>query len=82
MNIEKIGEPICVLAEFSGGQARPVEFQWGGRTYPVSAVNARWVDRGGEACALCYSVQVGQETYYIRFSSTEVQWWLDQIVVE
>jgi len=82
MNIEKIGEPISVVASFSGGQATPLEFRWGGRTYRVEAVNGRWIDRGGEGCSLHYSVQVGQETYYIHFAGPEVQWWLDEVIVE
>ena len=82
MNIEEISEPIRVLADFSGGGASPVRFRWGGRTYVVSALNGKWVDRGGDGYSLHYSVQVGDETYYIHFDSVDVQWWLDKIVLE
>ncbi|MCE5277670.1 MAG: hypothetical protein ABFD92_02625 [Planctomycetaceae bacterium] len=82
MNIEKIQEPIRVVAEFSGGQASPVRFVWGRRTYEIKAVNARWSDRTSEGYTLHYSVQVGQETYFIHFASSEMQWWLDQVAVE
>jgi len=81
MNIEQIGEPIRVLAVFSGGCIKPLRFNWAGRTYTVSRVNARWTDRGGGGYCLHYSVQVGEETYYIHFSSAEVQWRLDQVIV-
>jgi len=81
MNIEKIGEPIRVLASFSAGQCQPLRFRWGQREYRVDAVNGKWIDRGGEGYSLHYSVQVGNETYYIHFVSTDVQWWLDQVVV-
>ena len=82
MRIEKIGEPIRVLADCAGGAVNPVRFRWGKRSYAVAAVNGRWVDRHGEAYSLHYSVQVGDETYYIHFDSGEVQWWLDQVIAE
>ncbi len=81
MNIEKIQEPIRVLASFAGGACEPLRFRWTGREYRIEAINGRWVDRGGEGYCLNYSVQVGNETYYIHFSSADVQWWLDQIVI-
>jgi len=82
MNIEPIGEPVRVMAVFSGGQAQPVRFHWGNRTYEVDAINGQWVDRRGDGYSLNYSVQVGDETYYLHFSSTEVQWWLDQVILD
>jgi hypothetical protein len=81
VNIEKIGEPIRVLAAFSGGAVQPLRFKWHGRTYKVEAINGRWVDRQGETYSLHYSAQVGLETYYLHFSSKEIQWWLDEVVV-
>jgi len=81
MNIEEIGEPIRVLADFSGGQVNPLRFRWSGRTYRVDAVNGQWVDREGDVYSLHFSVQVGQETYFIHFASGGVQWWLDQAIV-
>ena len=80
MNIEEIGEPIRVLATFSGGSAEPVRFRWSGRTYNIDAVNARWADRSGGGYSLHYSVQVGDEIYYIHFASGEVQWWLAKYI--
>lgn len=82
MNIEKIDEPIRVLADFSGGSARPLRFRWAGRTYYVSAVNAQWIDRSGQGYRLHYSVQAGEQTCYLHFSSIDVQWWLDQLIVD
>jgi hypothetical protein len=82
MKIELIGEPVGVLATFTGGAAEPLRFRWHGRTYKIERVNAQWVDRQGETYTLNYSVQVGDETYYLHFASAEVQWWLDQVAVE
>jgi len=82
VNIVEVGEPIRVLADFSGGSVRPLRFHWTGRTYRIDAVNAQWVDRQGGGHALHFSVQVGPETYFIHYASTEVQWWLDQVVCD
>jgi len=81
MRIERISEPVGVLADCRGGELRPLRFRWSGRSYKVDAVNARWTDRQGEACSLHYSVQSGGQTYYLRFDGKEVQWWLDETIV-
>jgi len=81
VNIEKVGEPIRVLAVFTAGAVEPLRFRWAGRTCRIDAVNAQWVDRRGGAYCLHFSVQVGQETYFIHFASGEVQWWLDELAV-
>lgn len=82
MNVEKIQEPLAVLAAFSGGSAQPVRFRWNGRTHKVETVNAHWVDRRGDLYELYYSLQSGGQTYIVHFSSKELQWWLDEVVVE
>ncbi len=82
MRIEDIGEAIGVVASFSGGRATPLEFRWGGRRYPVEAVNARWIDRAGDAYSLHYSVQSGSETYFLHFQAADVQWRLDRVAMD
>lgn len=82
MNIEKIQEPVAVLASFRGGAAKPLRFSWAGRTYCVDVVNGAWTDRQGDIYSLHFSVQSGGQTYYLHFSSKQVQWWLDEIVTE
>jgi hypothetical protein len=81
MNIERINQPVGVLAEFSAGQCNPVRFFWRKRAYEVARINGRWVDRQGDAPSLNYSVQVGEETYYLRFLAGQMQWWLEQVIV-
>jgi hypothetical protein len=82
MNIEKIGEPIAVLASFTGGKADPLRFRWAGRTYKVQVINGRWTDRQGDLYSLHYSVPCDGQTYYLHFSSKQVQWWLDETITE
>ena len=82
MLTEHISEPIRVIASFSAGAVKPVRFHWQGRTYQVESINGQWLDRQANNYSLHYSVQVGQETYYIHFSSQDVQWWLDEVILD
>ena len=82
MLIETISEPIRVVAAFSGGGIEPLRFRWQGRTYQIETINARWVDRQADGYSLHYSVRVGQETYYLHFSAQDVQWWLDEVILD
>ena len=79
MRVEDIGEPIRVLAVCGGGQLEPIRFRWGRRTYRIDAVNGRWTDRSGDGYRLHFSVQAGDDTYFLHFASHEGQWWLDQV---
>lgn len=82
MNIEKIIEPVRVVASFAGGGCEPLKFDWKNRSYPVEQVNGRWIDRQGGVFRLHYSVQSGGQTYYLHFATDEVQWWLDEVIVQ
>ena len=82
MEIEKIGDPIRVLADCTGGEIRPLRFSWAGRAYKVEAVNAKWIDRQGEVYSLHYSVQAAGQTFYLHFDVGQAQWWLDETVLD
>ena len=81
MQIEKIEEPVGVLAVFSAGDVSPVRFRWHSQEYDIFSINGRWTDRQNDGYARHYSVQVGDETYYLHFGSHDMQWWLDQVVL-
>lgn len=82
MEIEKIGDPIRVLADCAGGEIRPFRFRWAGRAYKVEAINGKWTDRQGEVYSLHYSVQADGQTFYLHFDVGQAQWWLDEIVLD
>ena len=60
----------------------PIAFAAVVLSFASSTVARTWTDRQGEGYALHYSVQVGDETYYLHFDSRQVQWWLDEVIVE
>jgi hypothetical protein len=80
MTIVPINQPVAVLAEFSGGRCSPRRFTWNRRTYDVGAVNGAWIDRHGETPTWNFSVQAGEETYYLRLSAGTMEWWLEKVV--
>lgn len=82
MQVQPVQEAIDVVAAFSGGRCRPVRFTWARRELDVDQLNAHWVDRSGRHDTLNYSVQSGEETYYLRFDCHEVRWWLETIITE
>ena len=82
VNVVEIGEPIGMLAAFSGGSVQPREFSWRRKAYEIDAVNGKWIDRTRQCPSLHFSVQVGDETYYIHYSGSQTQWWLDQVITE
>ncbi|MFP4354845.1 MAG: hypothetical protein ACLFUJ_06935 [Phycisphaerae bacterium] len=82
MSIEKIDKPVRVLVDCSNGQMVPLRFLMGERTYRIEQINGRWIDRAGDGEKLHFSVQVGNETYYLHFDMAGRQWWLDQVVLE
>jgi len=80
MNVEPLHEPISVLAKCSAGAVEPLRFRWGAREYRVEAINGRWIDRDADGLRLHYSVQCGEETYWIHFDTHELQWWMDKTI--
>jgi hypothetical protein len=85
MNIEDLDEPVVVRADFSGGTVTPRRFKragsGAGRTYTVSAVNGRWVDREGKHPTYHFSVQAEGDTYYLRLTTADMVWWLEKVIV-
>ena len=85
MQIEDLDEPIVVRADFAGGTVTPREFKrvaGGARTYRVTAVNGRWVDREGAHPAYHFSVQADGDTYYLCLTTADMLWRLEKVVVE
>ncbi len=71
-----------MLADCAGGSMRPLKFWWSARVHEIETVNARWIDRQGEAYSLHYSVQVSGQTYYLHFDGKGVQWWVDEVIFD
>jgi hypothetical protein len=86
MQIEDLDEPVTVRADFAGGAVTPRAFKrivgGAGRTYRVTAVNGRWVDREGARPVYHFSVQAEGDTYYLCLTTADMLWRLEKVVVE
>ncbi len=82
MRVEDIDEPVSVRADFRGGEVTPRAFKRGGKTYTVTEVNARWVDREGAQPVRRFSVQAGGDTYFLALMTGEMTWRLEKVMVD
>lgn len=82
MLVEELDEPIHVRADFAGGKIVPRLFKRGQRTYKINAVNAGWIEREGTHPTHCFSVQVGEETYFLSYHTGESSWRLTKVVLD
>ena len=82
MHVEDLNEPISVRAYFSGGKILPQAFRRGERVYSVTRVNAQWTDREDAHPIHYFSVQAGDETYYLSLRSGEMLWRLEKVILD
>jgi hypothetical protein len=80
--VEDLDESVSVRADFSGGEVTPRAFARAGRTYMISAVNGRWLDREGGAPRHYFSVQSGGDTYFLCLRSEDMTWRLEKVILE
>ena len=81
MQIEELDEVVAVRADFSGGEITPRVFKRSGRSYQVTAVNARWQDREGAHSIYHFSVQVDGDTYFLSLQTGEMLWRLEKVIL-
>lgn len=81
MQEEKLGDVISVRADFSGGEITPRILKRNGKTYRVSAVNARWIDREGGHPSYHFSVQAGADTCFLSFHTGDMLWRIEKVVL-
>ena len=82
MRVEDIDEAVSVRADFRGGDVTPRAFRRGGKSYTVTRVNARWVDREGTSPVWRFSVQAGDDTYVLALRTGEMTWRLEKVMVD
>lgn len=71
---------VAVTARFSKGAISPLAFLWGGRTYKVSTITARWAKRAGAVIEHHFAVQSdGPDVYELELSSETLTWRLMKV---
>lgn len=79
MDVEKIGEPIRVVADFNGRRVRPIAFQWAGRRYDVGRVNLVYRRRLGARFVWCFAVSDSGQGFVLIYDPERLEWTLEEV---
>lgn len=79
--IEKIQEPIDVLASFSaGGRVMPRKFRWRGRVYDILGINQVHQARDGQSILQFFHCRDAGSPYRkLCFNNVTKVWTLDEL---
>jgi hypothetical protein len=76
---EKIGKKIRVVADFNGGQVKPMIFKWQNRNYKVKSVAMSYQERDGASINYYYSVETDTGgVFKLRYNDQKLVWWLEE----
>lgn len=81
MVVEELDEAITVRADFAGGKITPRLFKRGTTVYRVDTVNSRWQSREGWYPCRHFSVQVGDDGYVLKFTTSDMLWRIEKVVL-
>jgi len=79
--MERINEPIRVLAVFGGSDPRLYKFNWRGRVYQIESVNLFHISRDGHQRIYHFAVSSGGNGYELSFNSATLKWQLETTVL-
>lgn len=83
MSNQKIGQKIRVMADFNGGQLKPVIFKWKDKNYRVKSVAMAYQERDGASINYYFSIETKNGTIFkIRYNDQKLMWWLEEYWVE
>lgn len=82
MIVEDLDEAVSVRADFSGGEVIPRAFCRSGRTYMVTSVNGRWLDREAGMPRYYFSIQANDETYFLSLHTEDMTWRVEKVILE
>ncbi len=77
--MERINEPIQVLAKFKKGKIYPLKFSWRGRNYQVQRVDFIHFTHQGEAKIFFFSAICSEANCQLIFNSQTFSWRLGKI---
>lgn len=78
--IERIDEPVDIIATFKGGKLAPRAFLWHGRRYNVKEITSMWTDLEGQFRRYFYAVTTDAPNLYeLIFRTKDLHWVLTKI---
>lgn len=76
--VQKVIEPIKVLASFSEASIRIHFFNWRDRIYRVETANLFHIARDGQTKRYHFAVSSNGNDYQIAFNPTTLEWQLEE----
>ncbi len=70
-------EPVTALVAFKLGQAKPLQFLWGNRTYQVKTVDLTYSEWKGRTKIHYFSVHDGTNSFRLSYFSDTLQWFVE-----
>lgn len=75
--MERLNEPVNVVARFRDGKFEPTRFVWNGRMHKIAGVTGRWATSEGQYRVYHFSVVSDTDAYYeIEMNTRNMEWLL------
>lgn len=75
----EISEPVNVWVLFKGNLIQPYYFFWRGRRIKVEKINLVHTSKDGSTTFYHFSVSSGENFYRLKFSSSNLKWFLEAV---
>lgn len=80
--LEKINEPIEVLAKFNNQKLVPSFFRWRNKTYRVEKINLVHRERDGQDRIYYFSVSDNANWFRLAFFTRDLSWQIQELFFE
>ena len=80
MQVTKTKERIAVIMVLGKDKSQPFSFQWGTKRYVVEKVNLVFQKQSANGLMISYSVTAQDAYFKLTFETTEMKWWLEEVV--
>lgn len=80
--LEKVDDPIEVLASFTAELVMPVSFKWKGREYQVKKLNLVHKERDGNDKVYYFSVSDEANYFRLAFFTRDLSWRIQEVFFE
>ena len=78
--IERVTEPIRVLASFAENKIKIHFFNWRDRIYKVDSMNLFHIEKDGTKKRYHFAVSVEGNSYQVSYDPITLQWQLEEVV--
>ncbi len=78
--VERVSEPIRVLASFSESAIKIHFFHWRERIYKIERMNLFHIERNGDTKLYRFAVSVKGNSYELSYNPINLEWRLEEVV--